>query len=184
MGANLAITAGDSPNPVAVGQPLTYTLAVTNTGPFDASGVVVTDTLPAGVTFVSATSNPPAACSEAGGIITCNFGSLANGAQTTVTIIGTAGTAGLKTNTAGVAGNENDLFTANNSATTSTITPGPGCYDVNASGGVDIADIALVAAAWRATDAISLALYDFNGSGRVDIADILAAAAHWGESCL
>ena len=55
--ADLSITKGDSPDPVTAGQNLTYTVKVTNSGPSTASAVTVTDTLPAGVTFVSAT--PP-----------------------------------------------------------------------------------------------------------------------------
>ncbi len=53
---DLAITKGDSPDPVRFGEALTYTLLVTNNGPQDATGVMVVDTLPAGVTFVSASA--------------------------------------------------------------------------------------------------------------------------------
>ena len=59
---------------VAATTNLTYTLAVTNTGPEDASGVTVTDTLPGAATFVSAS----AGCSESGGTVTCTTASLAN----------------------------------------------------------------------------------------------------------
>ena len=55
--ADLSITKTDSPDPVTAGKNLTYTVQVTNGGPSTASAVTVTDTLPAGVTFVSAT--PP-----------------------------------------------------------------------------------------------------------------------------
>ncbi|EIM71695.1 hypothetical protein A3SI_20317, partial [Nitritalea halalkaliphila LW7] len=37
-----------------VGEAFTYTITVTNNGPSDAQQVVVTDALPAGVSFVSA----------------------------------------------------------------------------------------------------------------------------------
>jgi len=40
---------------VPAGSNLVYTISVTNFGPSSAGSVVVTDTLPAGVTFVSAT---------------------------------------------------------------------------------------------------------------------------------
>ena len=38
-----------------MGQPLTYTLSIQNNGPANASGVTLTDELPAGMSFNSAT---------------------------------------------------------------------------------------------------------------------------------
>ena len=43
-----SVTKTDSPDPVAGGQALTYTLGVQNAGPSSATGVVLTDTLPGG----------------------------------------------------------------------------------------------------------------------------------------
>jgi uncharacterized repeat protein (TIGR01451 family) len=48
--ADLSITKTGTPDPVAAGEQLTYTLTVSNAGPSHARNVVVTDTLPAGVT--------------------------------------------------------------------------------------------------------------------------------------
>ena len=54
--ADLAISKGDSPDPVGVGSTLTYTIGVQNLGPESSSKVTVTDQLPKGVVdFVSAT---------------------------------------------------------------------------------------------------------------------------------
>ena len=47
---DLSIAKVDSPDPVVQGSSLTYTVTVTNNGPSNATGVVMTDTLPAGVT--------------------------------------------------------------------------------------------------------------------------------------
>jgi uncharacterized repeat protein (TIGR01451 family) len=58
IGADLAIFKSDEPDPVIPGTLLTYTLVAVNLGPTDAAGVVVTDTLPPQVTFVSATPTP------------------------------------------------------------------------------------------------------------------------------
>src|SRR5262249_8566124 len=45
-----------SPSPATVGAPLVYTLNVFNAGPSDAASVTVSDTLPSGVTFQSASA--------------------------------------------------------------------------------------------------------------------------------
>ena len=45
-GADLSVTKSDSPDPVLVGDPLAYTVTVANNGPAEATGVVLTDTLP------------------------------------------------------------------------------------------------------------------------------------------
>jgi len=54
--ADLAIQVSVSNNPVQAGSPLTYTLVVSNNGPATAENVVVSDSLPSGVQFVSATT--------------------------------------------------------------------------------------------------------------------------------
>ncbi len=53
--ADLVVVKQDTPDPVVPGTRLTYTLVVTNRGPSDAREVLVTDTLPSPVTFVTAT---------------------------------------------------------------------------------------------------------------------------------
>ena len=53
--ANLSLTKTASPNPAIAMANLTYRITVTNNGPSPATGVTVTDTLPGGVSFVSAT---------------------------------------------------------------------------------------------------------------------------------
>ena len=86
--ADLVIVKTDSPDPVGLGQNLSYTLLITNTGPGAATGVVVADTLPAGVTYVSATPSQ-GTCSQSSGVVSCNLNSLANGASATVTVVTT-----------------------------------------------------------------------------------------------
>ena len=49
--ADVSVSKTDSPDPVLVGGNLTYTLAIHNAGPDAAVGVVVSDSLPAGVTL-------------------------------------------------------------------------------------------------------------------------------------
>ena len=83
--ADIQIVKTANPDPVAVGGTLTYTLTVTNNGPVTSTGVVVTDTLPAGVTHVSTTPSQ-GACSAPSGV-TCELGTIANGNSATVTIV-------------------------------------------------------------------------------------------------
>jgi uncharacterized repeat protein (TIGR01451 family) len=117
--ADLSVAKSDAPDPVLAGDTLTYTLTVTNNGPSQATGVTLTDTLPAEVTFGSATPGQGTGCSEAGGIVTCHLGDLAPGAVATATIVSDVDPAarGTITNTANVAGSEPDPDPANNTAT-------------------------------------------------------------------
>ena len=62
--ADLKLTKVAAANPAQTGQTLLYTLTVRNLGPAAAADVVVTDTLPAGVSFVAAASSP--GCAETG----------------------------------------------------------------------------------------------------------------------
>jgi uncharacterized repeat protein (TIGR01451 family) len=116
--ADLSITK-TGPASVNVGQNINYSMTVTNAGPQNSSNVVVTDTLPAGTTFVSA-STSLGVCSQASGVVTCSVGPLTVGQSATISIVVTANTAGTKTNTATVSGNEADPNTANNSSSATT----------------------------------------------------------------
>ncbi|HET8946369.1 MAG TPA: fibronectin type III domain-containing protein, partial [Candidatus Polarisedimenticolia bacterium] len=73
----LAISMTDGPDPVAAGANLTYTINWSNTGNMNASGVVVTDTIPANTTFVSATASG----TRSGSVVTWNVGALNAGAS-------------------------------------------------------------------------------------------------------
>lgn len=120
--ADLAISKSDSPDPVAAGQTLTYTLSAVNNGPSTATGLTVSDTLPAGLTFISASSG----CSQAGGMVTCTVSSLASGgnAQYQVVVALPAGITGTLTNQAEINAAETDPNPANNTAVvTTTVTP-------------------------------------------------------------
>lgn len=120
--ADMAIVKTGSPNPVTQGTPLTYTLAVTNSGPSSATNVMVSDTLPSQVTYLSSTTTQ-GSCSEAGGTVTCLLGTMANAGTATVSILTLANAAGTVLNTATVTADQTDPNLTNNSSTwTETIT--------------------------------------------------------------
>ena len=75
----------DGPAQVAPGDAFSYTINVANAGPDKAMGVIVTDPLPAGVSFVGATPSV-GSCAEASGTVTCPLGTLANGANASIGI--------------------------------------------------------------------------------------------------
>lgn len=114
VSADLRVTVFAPLNPVTSNN-IEYQIFVSNDGPSPATGVVVTDTLPAGVTFISATANQ-GTCSFANGVVTCNLGTVTSGVN--ITIIGIPTAAGTITNTVSVRGNEPDFNTSNNTATT------------------------------------------------------------------
>ncbi len=119
--AGLAITKTAVPTTVTQGTTVTFTMAVTNSGPSSSTGVTVTDVLPAGLTFVSAT--PSQGTCTGTTTVTCNLGTLANGANTSVTLTATATALGSITNTAAVTENEKNSTPANaNASATITVT--------------------------------------------------------------
>lgn len=112
-----------SPN---IGDNVIFTLSVTNNGPSDATGVVVTDILPDGYQFVSAPVNYAAI----NGIWT--IGTIAAGASASIQLTALVNTTGNYTNIATITGgDENDLDPSDNTddATTSPLHPLPVAND-------------------------------------------------------
>jgi len=117
--ADMAVGIAAAPEPVAVGTNLTYTVTATNNGPNDATGVTLTDTLPAGVTYVMA-SVSQGSFIHSGNTVTANFGGVANGTAPTLTIVIQPTAAGTLTDSATVSANEIDPNSSNNSTTHNT----------------------------------------------------------------
>jgi virginiamycin B lyase len=116
---DLAVS-GTVPGSVTLGANVTYTLTVTNDGTAGATGVKLTDTLPAGATFVSATDG----ATPTGGVVTFAIGNLGAGASASFTVVVTPKATGTLSNEASVDGNERDPTPGDNSVTLiTTIAP-------------------------------------------------------------
>jgi len=110
--ADLSITKTvDNATPL-VGSNVTFTITVKNSGPGNASGVTVADTLPTGLTYVSST--PSGAYDSTTHVWT--VGTLTNGASAALSITATVTQAGAITNTATVTGAQTDATPADNTA--------------------------------------------------------------------
>ena len=113
--ADVSISQFVSPEPPVVGNPMTVTLTLSNSGRDAATGLTLTDTLPTGFSFGSAGATQ-GSCGQASGVVTCNLGTLDADATATVTISGMPTAPGHQTNAASAAGGQTDPVPANNAA--------------------------------------------------------------------
>ncbi len=113
--ADLAITKTVSPESVAPGDNAVFTISVTNNGPGGASNTVVTDSLPAGLSYVS----NDCGASFADPTVTWTIGTLANGATTVCNVTVTVDDAGSFANSATVSSDQTDPVTSDNTSTAS-----------------------------------------------------------------
>jgi len=117
--ADLAVLKDVSNHTPNVGDSITFGVTVTNNGPAAASGVIVTDLLPAGLTFVSATLSQGV---YAPGTGLWTVGTVVSGTPQTLTLQAQVVSPGNKTNTAAISHSDQfDPNTANNTATFTTI---------------------------------------------------------------
>jgi len=112
--ADLAIVKIGTPNPVRLNENITFSLVVTNNGPAVSAATSVNDALPAGLSFVSATTTQ-GTCNAASPV-SCSLGAMASGASATVTIVARATAVGAPVNTATVSGSEPDVVLGNNTS--------------------------------------------------------------------
>jgi uncharacterized repeat protein (TIGR01451 family) len=118
--ADLALTKTVSNATPNVGDTITFTVTLQNAGPSTATNVAVTDLLPAGLTFVSAT---PSQGTYSSGTGVWTVGTVSTVTPPTLTIQATVVSPGARTNTASVSNSDQlDPNTANNSAS-ATETP-------------------------------------------------------------
>lgn len=121
--ADLGVHVTEAPRPVDPNTTLTYTATVTNHGTASASGITLTDVLPAGTSFNSGSGCALTNTTSAGvQTISCTVGAISAGSAVPVIITAkvAANATGTLTNQAAVSGNETDLNPANDSDTTHT----------------------------------------------------------------
>ena len=116
---DLRLTMTGTPNSAPAGTQITYSLLVTNKLDKILSGVRLQDTLPAGVSYVSATSSR-GSCTYSAGIVNCAIGTLSEFEDVNITITVTAGLPGFATNVATVLANGPDMDNSDNTATATT----------------------------------------------------------------
>jgi len=109
--ADLSVLISDSPDPVEAGSNLTYQVTVTNSGPSDASAVVLAVEIPASSVLVSV----PEGCNISGNLLNCSLGTLASGAALAREIVIKPSTAGDLSASVSVTSATPDPDSANNS---------------------------------------------------------------------
>ena len=116
--ADLTVALTSIPKTPNVNSTLLYFVAVTNRGPNSASGITVTNILPAGVAFVSAGASQGSGCVESGGVVICDLGTLSAGASATavITVTTPAAVTPLTDTAYVVAANPPDANLSNNTA--------------------------------------------------------------------
>jgi uncharacterized repeat protein (TIGR01451 family) len=121
--SDMAVGLVASPEPVVLGGTVTYTMSVTNNGPSPASGIVVTNLLPASMAILSAKASQ-GSLTVSSNVVICSLGSLAAGAHASAVITATATTEGSFVAVANVTANQLDPISNNNTASaTSTVGP-------------------------------------------------------------
>lgn len=114
--ANLGMALGASENPVATGKTLTYTAAVSNTGPQASTGLKLEIKLPSGAAYLGMTPGDWA-CTRNGAAVNCTLASLAPGASSAVQVqVTTPNEPGTLTAAASVSSAVFDPQAANNDA--------------------------------------------------------------------
>jgi uncharacterized repeat protein (TIGR01451 family) len=121
--ADLKISKVDTIDPVAPGTGMAYTIVITNSGPSDAVGVKITDTLPLGVSYVTHVPTPEWLCQVVAGQLVCSRAApvvVSDTLQIDVAVLVDEGVTGTLNNLARVGATTPDPLPANNTDTEAT----------------------------------------------------------------
>lgn len=110
---DLQVTQTDSGTAITAGNNETYNLVVTNNAASTATEVVISNMIPAGSTYVSATPDT-GACFQSSNVVTCHLGNLVSSGTVNIAIIVTLNTTGTNTNSVFVDSVNPDSPIANN----------------------------------------------------------------------
>lgn len=138
--ADLAVTKTTDTDPVVAGEPIRYTVTVSNDGPGEAVDATLSDPLPAELSDARANTDL-GACTVAAGAVGCDLGTIPAGAAATVVVEATVASSatGQLTNTATATSSTPDPNPGNNTATSTT--------EITASADLTISKVASTAAA-------------------------------------
>src|SRR6185295_15277362 len=139
--ADLSLTKTAPGGTVNVGDNVVFTLTVTNNGPSNATGVVVTDNLPACLTYVS----NDCGAGFANPTLTWNVGALANGTSATCHLTATVNQTGTCVNIATADSNESDPTPPSGAVTVVGVPPS--VVAIPTLGSVGLAALAILMAA-------------------------------------
>jgi uncharacterized repeat protein (TIGR01451 family) len=123
--ADLGVTNAADRNAANPGDNVTWTITVANGGPAVAVGAQVSDQLPDGAEFVSATASQ-GSCSPSARDVVCALGDMASGATATVSVVARVARPGTAVNVAYVTSQMLDENSGNNQAQATTEVAGDG----------------------------------------------------------
>lgn len=142
----LTISITDTPDPVSVGDIVTYMITVQNTGTTEETGVLVQDSLTGRGTIQSATTSQgscdPPTGTPAAATLTCTLGTLGPGAKASITV--------KKLATGPVGGTTELLVGRSDAAASPADGSGPAVPYAAVAGGAAVAAIAIAAGGWYA----------------------------------
>ncbi|MET0649337.1 MAG: SBBP repeat-containing protein, partial [Pyrinomonadaceae bacterium] len=168
--ADLSVSVADSRDPAMVGNSFSYTLTVNNAGPSPATGVALTYTLPAALTFVSA-APAQGSCAANGQVLTCALGDLpVSGGATVVVNVNPNATGNVSSTTSVTAGEPDHTQSNNSDSETTRISASPSIRGrLTAPGGAGLSGITVTLSgaqsASRQTDADGFYLFEDLAAG-------------------
>ena len=172
---DISITKTATASPISAGDTAGFTITATNPASGTAAtSVTVTDNLPSGVSW---TDNSADCSINGSGLLTCNFGTIASGANKSVQVTGTtdsADCAATLSNTANVT-SSNDSDTNNNSASAAIVVQ---CPDIKVE---KTADAASISAGDTAAYTIVVSNIGLGVARGATLSDTLPAGVSWSE---